>query len=58
MTATDPKPQDDRETPAAETAARQEKAGTPPPFNWQVLLLRYLPEPPGSTHAIKRLAPR
>jgi hypothetical protein len=30
----------------------------PPPFDWQVLLLRYLPQPAGSTHVIKRLAPR
>ncbi|WP_419758075.1 hypothetical protein [Acidisoma sp.] len=28
------------------------------PFDWQVLLLRYLPQPVGSTHVIKRLAPR
>jgi hypothetical protein len=29
-----------------------------PPFDWQVMLLRYLPQPVGSTHVIKRLAPR
>jgi hypothetical protein len=28
------------------------------PFDWQVLLMRYLPQPVGSTHVIKRLAPR
>jgi hypothetical protein len=32
-------------------------AGTPP-FDWQVLLLRYLPQTAGSAHVIKRLAPR
>jgi hypothetical protein len=44
---------DDREPPAPEapdTAA--------PPLDWQVLLLRYLPQPLGSAHAIKRLTPR
>jgi hypothetical protein len=37
--------------------AKPASAGTPP-FDWQVLLLRYLPQPAGSTHVIKRLAPR
>ncbi len=53
-----PEPQDEPETPVA-------KAGAPPadppvgaPFDWQVLLLRYLPDPRGTAHVIKRLAPR
>jgi hypothetical protein len=45
----------DHETRRAE--AKPASAGTPP-FDWQVLLLRYLPQPAGSTHVIKRLAPR
>ncbi len=56
-------PQDDREPPVAEAApeaavTRHGQAPSRPLFDWQVLLLRYLPEPRGSTHAIKRLAPR
>jgi hypothetical protein len=44
---------DDRETPATEApdAAVQ-------PLDWQVLLLRYLPQPLGAAHAIKRLSHR
>ncbi len=63
MSTTDPMPQDDREPPVAEAApeaavTRDGQAPSRPLFDWQVLLLRYLPEPRGSTHAIKRLAPR
>jgi hypothetical protein len=42
--------------PAPEAGAAATGAGTP--FDWQVMLLRYLPQPAGSTHVIKRLAPR
>jgi hypothetical protein len=58
MSANDQKPQDDRDLPAAESQAREAEPPACLPFDWQVLLLRYLPEPRGSTHAIKRLAPR
>jgi hypothetical protein len=55
MNAISRKPQDDRDPKAV---AERTKPPAEPPFDWQVLLLRYLPEPRGSTHAIKRLAPR
>jgi hypothetical protein len=45
-----PETEDERETPAAETLA--------PASDWQVLLLRYLPQPLGTAHAVKRLAAR
>jgi hypothetical protein len=48
---------DDRRDPEPPTAAEVPPAGAPP-FDWQVLLMRYLPRPVGSSHVIKRLAPR
>jgi hypothetical protein len=50
----DAEPRADLEPPAA----GEPPPPANPPFDWQVLLLRYLPEPVGSTHVIKRLAPR
>jgi hypothetical protein len=59
MSAAEQTPQDDRDrTATAAAAAEPSPPPARPPFDWQVLLLRYLPEPRGSTHAIKRLAPR
>jgi len=49
---------DDRERPAAACDSQRASPAAGPPFDWQVLLLRYLPQPVGSTHVIKRLAPR
>jgi hypothetical protein len=49
---------DDQERPAAACDAQGVSPAAGPPFDWQVLLLRYLPQPVGSTHVIKRLAPR
>jgi hypothetical protein len=48
----------DQERPAAAREAPGVSPDAGPPFDWQVLLLRYLPQPVGSTHVIKRLAPR
>jgi hypothetical protein len=52
----DDEPGNDPEQQAPAQGVTPEPAG--PPFDWQVLLLRYLPQPAGSTHVIKRLAPR
>jgi hypothetical protein len=53
---------DDEPGNDAETLAPDARGLAPqpsgPPFDWQVLLLRYLPQPVGSAHVIKRLAPR
>jgi hypothetical protein len=46
------------EEPQRRQAEAIPASGGSPPFDWQVLLLRYLPQPAGSTHVIKRLAPR
>jgi hypothetical protein len=63
MTATNGTPQDavrrdDLEPQAAAPGSGEVGEPAAPPFDWQVLLLRYLPQPVGSTHVIKRLAPR
>ena len=49
---------DDPEPHTASPVAETDSTCANPPFDWQVLLLRYLPQPVGSTHVIKRLAPR
>lgn len=51
-------PQDEPDVPEARTGTGAEAPQQDAPFDWQVLLLRYLPEPRGSTHVIKRLVPR
>jgi hypothetical protein len=46
---------------APEVGATVPEEGSPSPgtpSDWQVLLLRYLPQPASATHVIKRLAPR
>jgi hypothetical protein len=63
MSATDRTPRDsevkDDPEPVVTTVAEPEAARpTGPAADWQVLLLRYLPQPAGSTHLIKRLTPR
>jgi hypothetical protein len=57
-TPRDGEAQDDAETQSAPSAEREVSPAAGPPFDWQVLLLRYLPQPAGSSHLIKRLAPR
>ena len=54
----DAKAKDVREPQPATPTAAETPRPAGPPFDWQVLLLRYLPQPVGSTHVIKRLAPR
>jgi hypothetical protein len=54
----DDEPRHEPESQAALPARSGESKPGAPPFDWQVLLLRYLPQPAGSTHVIKRLAPR
>lgn len=46
--------------PSRQGAARQEPGAqpVPPAFDWQALLLRYLPDPRGSDHAVKRFGAR
>ena len=46
----------DRE--AAAGASRLEEEDLRPVFDWQAILLRYLPDPPGTEHAIKRFGLR
>ena len=38
--------------------SRLAKADQRPVFDWQAILLRYLPDPPGGEHAIKRFSLR
>jgi hypothetical protein len=56
----DDEPRHDPETQAQAPDAPGAPPPPPvgPPFDWHVLLLRYLPQPAGSAHAVKRLAPR
>ena len=54
---TDPEA-DARDDPEPPPAAPDSPWAAAPAFDWQGLLLRYLPQPVGSTHVIKRLAPR
>jgi hypothetical protein len=54
----DDDPRHETEPRAAAAAPRGDSKAAAPPFDWQVLLLRYLPQPAGSAHVIKRLAPR
>jgi hypothetical protein len=50
--------ENDPEAQAAATGREDMLQPAGPAFDWQVLLVRYLPQPVGSTHVIKRLAPR
>jgi hypothetical protein len=50
----DPRP-DERVAPRSEPDTAE--ASAPPCLDWQVLLLRYLPEP-SSAHAVKRFSAR
>jgi hypothetical protein len=52
------RPQDGIEAEACDRRAESLDAPAAPAFDWQVLLLRYLPEPAGSAHAVKRLSAR
>jgi hypothetical protein len=57
-TVRDGEARDDLAAPATASAGQAASPSAGPAFDWQVLLLRYLPQPVGSTHVIKRLAPR
>ena len=58
MSAAHRDPENDPDVPADRVAVAEPAAPAALPFDWQVLLLRYLPQPAGSSHVIKRLAPR
>jgi hypothetical protein len=42
----------------SDSLSRPAKADQRPVFDWQAILLRYLPDPQASEHAIKRFSPR
>ncbi|MBW4024114.1 MAG: hypothetical protein HIU92_13470 [Proteobacteria bacterium] len=58
MSTTKRHTEDEPDVPAAKADAPQQAITPEGRFDWQVLLLRYLPEPRGSSHVVKRLAPR
>ena len=58
MTDHEPRPDDDRDLWPRQEAAQAPQPPATPCFDWQVLLLRYLPEPTGCAHAVKRFSAR
>ena len=58
MSTPEPKPQDDCDPPATQPVEPGTEGCARLPFDWQAVLLRYLPEPLGTSHTVKRLAAR